>query len=142
MTKKISLEIITPEKLALKEDADFIVLPAYEGEMGILPGHTHLLTQLAAGELRVKQEGALRFFAVSGGFVEVHPDKVQVFAETAELAEEIDAERARLAAQKAKTQLTQAATQQDLAAAQAALRRALIRLRVSEGLSRSQRKQR
>lgn len=133
MSKTITLEIVTPEKSALKDEIDFLVLPAYEGEMGILPGHTHLLTQLSAGELRMKKGDMVQFFAISGGFAEVHPNRVAVFAETAEMAEEIDVERARIAAEKAKGMISKAATSQDLAAAQAALRRALLRLRVSEG---------
>lgn len=140
--KKILLEVITPEKLTLKEEADFVVLPAFEGEMGILPGHTPLLTQLNAGTLRIRKNGETRLFAVSGGFAEVHPDRIEVFAETAEMAEEIDAERAKLAAAKAKDALAKAISPQDLANAQAALRKALVRLRVSEGMRRSQRKQR
>lgn len=142
VTKKISIEIITPEKLALKEEADFVVLPATEGEMGILPGHTHLLAQLTGGALRIQTQGQTKFFAVSGGFAEVHPERIEVFAETAEMAEEIDAERAKIDAAKAKEQLSKAVSPQDLANAQAALRRALVRLRVYEGMSRAQRKQR
>lgn len=140
--KKILLEVITPEKLVLQEEADFVVLPAAFGEMGILPGHTHLLTQLNAGVLRIQKNEETQLFAVSGGFAEVHPERIEVFAETAEMAEEIDAERAKMDAAKAKELLAKAISPQELAAAQAALRKALVRLRVSEGMSRSQRKQR
>lgn len=138
----ISLEIITPEAFALKDEVDFVVLPAFEGEMGILPGHAPLLAQLVAGELRIKKGSETQLFSISGGFAEVHPNKVEVFAETAEMPEEIDRQRARLAAEKAKSALLKVATPQDLARAQAALRRALIRLRVSEGFSRAKQKQR
>lgn len=137
----ITLEIVTPEKVALKDEVDSIVLPAFKGEMGILPRHTHLLTQLSAGELRIGKNGKTDFFAISGGFAEVHPDKVEVFAETAEMAEEIDVKRARIASEKAKEKLSKISSPQDLASAQAALRRALIRLHVSEKLSRTKRKQ-
>lgn len=136
MVKKIALEIVSPERLVLRDTVDFVVLPAYEGEYGILPGHTHFLAQLSAGELRIVKDNETDFFSVSGGFAEVHPDKVAVFAESAEMAKEIDVERARLSAEKAKQELTKAVTPQDLANAQAALRRALLRLRVSEQISR------
>ncbi|MBI1979953.1 MAG: F0F1 ATP synthase subunit epsilon [Elusimicrobia bacterium] len=139
--KKIVLEIVTPEKVAARDEIDFIALPAFEGECGILPGHTHLLAQLKEGELRIKKGDEEQILAISGGFAEVHPDKVEIFAETAEMEKEIDRERARFAAEKARQEATKATTPQDMAQAQAALRRALIRLRVSEGLSRKRIKQ-
>lgn len=139
----ISLEIVTPEKFILKDEVDFVVLPAFEGEMGILPGHAPLLAQLVAGELRIKKGSEVQLFAISGGFAEVHPHKVEIFSETAEMSKEIDQERARLAAEKAKSALSKEfTTPEDLAKAQAALRRALVRLRVSEGFSHSRKKQR
>lgn len=137
--QKIALEIVTPEKLVLQDQVDFVVLPARNGECGILPGHTHFLTQLSAGVLRITKGLDTNIFAVSGGFAEIHPGQVEVFAETAEMAEEIDVERARLAAQKAKDILTRADTVQEIESSQAALRRALIRLRISELISRKNR---
>ncbi len=138
--KTISLEIITPERSVLKETVDSVVLPAFNGEYGILPGHTHFLAQLTAGELRIRKGGEVEYFAVSGGFAEVHPDRVEVFAETAEMSKEIDSERARLALERAKAGLAKAVSQEEVEKAQASLRRALIRLRVSEGLSRRMQK--
>ena len=132
----IELELVTPERLAFTEQADFVVLPGLEGEIGVLPGHAPLLTQLAAGELRIQRGDNTELFAVSGGFAEVLRDRVRVFAETAEMRGEIDAERARQAAERARKDLQQAANPADLEQAQAALRRALLRLRISEGLSR------
>ena len=134
MANKIALEIVSPERHVLKEEVDFVVLPAYEGERGVLPGHTHLLVQLKVGELRYKKENRTEILSLSGGFAEVHPNRVEVFAETAEMSAEIDSERARLALERAKKDLTKSASPQDLAMAEAALRRALIRLKVSEGL--------
>ena len=136
----IELELVTPERLAFTEQADFVVLPGLEGEIGVLPGHAPLLTQLAAGELRIKRGEDTALFAVSGGFAEVLRDRVRVFAETAEMHGEIDAERARLAAERARKELKAAANPADLEQAQAALRRALLRLRISEGLSRRRNK--
>jgi len=103
--KTISVEIITPEKLVLKDEMESIVIPSYEGELGILPGHTHLLAQIQPGEISLTKNKETKYFAVSGGFAEVHPDKVEIFAETAELGEELNSERAKQALEKAKLQL-------------------------------------
>jgi F-type H+-transporting ATPase subunit epsilon len=133
MAKTLTLEMTTPEKVAMQGQADFIVLPAHEGEMGVLPGHENFLVQLKAGEVRVTENGEVRRFAVSGGFAEVKDDKIALFAETAEMAQEIDAERARQALERAKSE----AERKDLdpltlAAAEAAMRRAQVRILVSE----------
>jgi len=140
MAKKIDLEIVSPEKMVLKDQIDFIVVPAFEGQIGVLPGHAPLLAQLVEGELKIRKGNEERFFAISGGFAEVRPDGVKIFAETAEMGNEINVERARLAADRAKKDLSTAIAPGDLAKAQAALRRALIRLRVSEGVSKRYRK--
>jgi F-type H+-transporting ATPase subunit epsilon len=133
MPKTLTLEMTTPERVALSGTADFVVLPAFEGEMGILPDHAPFLVQLKPGEVRVTKEGAVTLFAVSGGFAEIKDNKIALFAETAEMAEQIDAERARQALEKAKAE----AVKKDidpltLAAAEAAMRRAQVRLLVSE----------
>ena len=130
--KMLTLELVTPEKVAAQGQADFVVLPAAEGEMGVLPGHQSFLVQLKAGEVRVTERGELRRFAISGGFAEIKDDKVSLFAETAEMADQIDAERAQQALERAKAE----ATRKDLdpltlAAAEAAIRRAQIRLMVA-----------
>src|SRR5262245_41115189 len=101
MEKRIPLSIVTPEKVAWEGEVDSLVVPAYEGQLGILPGHAPLLAQLSPGALQIRSGEELRLLAVSGGFVEVFGGRASVFAETAELAEEIDAERARQAAEKA-----------------------------------------
>lgn len=132
----LELELVTPERLVFTEQADFVVLPGLEGEIGVLPGHAPLLTQLTIGKLRIKRGENTELFAVSGGFAEVLRNRVRVFAETAEMQGEIDAERARLAAERAHKDIRQAASLVDLEQAQAALRRALLRLRISEELSR------
>lgn len=132
MKKTLTLEMVTPESLALEAQAEFVVLPAYEGEMGVLPGHAPFLVQLKAGEVRVTEGGQARRFAVSGGFAEVRGEKVSLFAETAELAEQIDAERARQALEKAKAEMTRKDLDPlTLAAAEAAMRRAQVRMKVA-----------
>lgn len=133
MAKTLTLEMTTPEKVASETAAEFVVLPAVKGEMGVLPGHAPFLVQLAEGEVRVTSGGEQKRFAVSGGFAEIRNDKVSLFAETAEMAEAIDEERARQALEKAKAQ----AVRRDmdpltLAQAEAALRRAQVRVKIAE----------
>ena len=138
MSEKINLEIITPEKSALKDSVDFVAVPAYEGEIGILPGHAPLLTQMKPGALRFVKDGETHLFAVSGGFAEVHPDRVDIFAETAEMAEEIDSDRARLAAEEAKQTIASKTLPPDeMAKIQVALQSALVRLRLAEKIGKS-----
>jgi F-type H+-transporting ATPase subunit epsilon len=139
MGKQLSLEIVSPERPVAEQEVDFVVLPAVDGEIGILPGHAPLLTVLGLGELRISVGNEVTTFAVSGGFAEVRPNRVSVFAEAAELSKEIDVERARLAAERAKQEISKAANPEDLSRAQASLRRALLRLHISEGMSRRHR---
>ena len=129
--KRLTLELVTPEKVAWSAPADFVVLPAYNGEMGVLPGHQSFLVQLTAGEVRVTAGGEVKNFAVSGGFAEVKNDTVSLFAETAEDAGQIDAERARQALEKAKAVVHAGLDPMQLAQMEAAIRRAQVRLRVS-----------
>jgi F-type H+-transporting ATPase subunit epsilon len=129
----IQLEIVTPERLAYSDEVDEVIVPGSEGELGILPRHAPLVATLGAGELRIKKGNEWESFAVFGGFVQVRPDKVVVLAETADLASEIDLERAKAARQEAERALEQGAREPaDLAAAQAALQQALLHIRVAE----------
>jgi F-type H+-transporting ATPase subunit epsilon len=131
--KKLLLSIITPERVLIEnKEADFIVLPAYEGEMGILPGHISFIVELKEGILRYKDMQKEETFAVMGGFTEIYKNKVLVFAEAGELAKEINEERARQSYQKAKDALAMRGADIDLDSAQAALRRAAARLRIAE----------
>jgi F-type H+-transporting ATPase subunit epsilon len=129
----LQLEVVTPERLAYSDEVDEVVVPGADGELGILPHHAPLIATLGAGELRIRKGGEEEFFAVMGGFVQVRPDKVVVLAETADLASEIDLERARAARQEAERALEQGSREPaDLAAAQAALQQALLHIRVAE----------
>ncbi len=96
----IAVEIVTPERLVKEAQVDSVIVPAIDGELGILPNHAPLLAQLQPGAIRLNQNGNTELFAVSGGFIEVDKNKVSVFAETAEMATEIDEERARQAAER------------------------------------------
>jgi F-type H+-transporting ATPase subunit epsilon len=127
------LEIVTPERRAYEDNVDFVTLPGSEGEMGVLPRHAPLISMLGAGELRVRKGSTEESFAIIGGFVQVLPDRVVVMAETADLAAEIDLERARQARLDAERTLGAGILEQaDLAQARAALAAALVRIRVAE----------
>lgn len=134
-TKRIPLSIVTPERPTWEGEVDALVVPAQEGQLGILPGHAPLLAQLRPGTVVIRQGAEPRFLAVSGGFVEVFAGRVSLFAETAEMAEEIDAERARQAAEKARAALKHGSEEKFDMAAVAALERALARLRASEAIA-------
>jgi F-type H+-transporting ATPase subunit epsilon len=129
----IRLEIVTPEKLAYSDEVDAVALPGSEGELGILPHHAPLISMLGAGELRFRKGGLEESFAIVGGFVQVLPDKVVVMAETADLAAEIDLERAEEARRDAERALAAGFVEPaDVAKARAALQEALVRIRVAE----------
>jgi len=133
MANKLLLTILTPEKTVLTDkEADFVTLPAFDGEMGILPGHISLVAQLKEGILTYKDGHKKEIFAVLSGFAEINRNSVLVLAEEAELAKEINEESARQAYQKAKDALAMRGKDLDLDAAQAALRRAAVRLKISE----------
>ena len=133
MAKRLTLELVTPERPAFSGEGDFVVLPAWEGEMGVLPGHAPFLVQLKPGEVRFRAGAETKLFAVSGGFAEVRGDKVSLFAETAEMSDSIDAERARQALERAKAELEKKSLDpMTLASAEAAMRRAQVRLRVAQ----------
>ena len=127
------LEIVTPERLAYSDTVDSVQLPGSEGELGVLPHHAPLVSMLGIGELRIRKAGAEESFAIVGGFLQVRPDKVVVMAETADLASEIDLQKAEEARREAERALESGYHEgADLSAARAALQQALIRIRVAE----------
>lgn len=129
----IQLEIVTPERLAYSDSVDSVVCPGIEGELGVLPHHAPLLTTLGFGELRIRKGGQEELFAIAGGFLQVRPDKVVVMAETADLASEIDLEKAEQARRDAERAISEGFEEPaDLARARASLQRALLRIRVAE----------
>lgn len=131
--KQLHLTIVTPEKTVMADKAvDFVTIPAFTGEMGVLPGHEAFVVQLREGVLHYKEGPRKEFFAVQSGFAEINKDKVLVLAEAAELAKEVNEERARQAYQKAKETLAMHGADMDLDTAQASLRRAAVRLKIAE----------
>jgi len=141
MAKTITLEIVTPDKMVLKEEVDYVGAPGINGEFGVLPNHIPFLSALGIGSLYYKLNGKKYYVFVAGGFAEVSPAKVTVLAEVAERAEDIDLERARRAQDGAEQRTKQQQEKLDHAAVQAALARALHRMKcrqnaVSEGTCR------
>jgi F-type H+-transporting ATPase subunit epsilon len=129
----IRLDIVTAEQSVYSEEVDMVIAPGVQGQLGILPHHTPLMTMLEPGELVVKKGGEEFYLAVSGGFLEVRPDRVIVLADSAERAEEIDIARAEEAKRRAEKRLEEKyAPEVDAAQAEAALRRSLIRLKIAE----------
>ncbi|MBM4448638.1 MAG: F0F1 ATP synthase subunit epsilon [Chloroflexi bacterium] len=129
----IKLDIVTAERVVYSGDADMVLAPGAEGQLGILPHHTPLMATLLPGELRIKKGAEEISLAISGGFLEVRPDRVLVLADSAERAEEIDIDRAEAARKRARERLSQRRELGiDGARAEAALRRSLARLKVAE----------
>ena len=129
----IHLDIVTPERLAYSDEVDAVTLPGSEGELGVLPHHAPLVSTLGVGELRIRKGGAEESFAIVGGFLQVLPDKVVVMAETADMASEIDLEKAQEARREAERALESGYHEgADLSMARAALQQALLRERVAQ----------
>jgi F-type H+-transporting ATPase subunit epsilon len=133
---KLTLEIVTPDRALLREEVDEVVVPGSQGEFGVLPGHTPLLSTLKIGELWYRQGQEKHYLAVAFGFVEVLPDRVTVLAQVGERAQEIDIQRAEHAKQRAEQRLAQAQPHLsqvdfDIERARIALMKSLLRLQVA-----------
>jgi F-type H+-transporting ATPase subunit epsilon len=132
MAEKLRLDMVTPYKQVLSQDVEEVTAPGTVGEFGILPGHTPLLTTLKIGELSYRQGAETFHVAVNWGYVEVEDDKVTVLVETAEPADEIDLERAKVALGRAEEALRKLSPEdKDFMAQQAAVERAMIRIQVA-----------
>lgn len=129
MASTILLELVTPERLVLSEEVDEAVLPGFEGEFGVLPGHTQFLAILNIGILRYRKGSETRKIALGGGYAEVTPERVVVMADTAEHAGEIDVERAQRARDRAEAALKELSLDDEAyAKVYAELQRALVRM--------------
>ena len=131
MAEGLRIEITTPHKQWQFEDAESCTAPGVLGSFQVLRNHAPLMSELAIGELKVVVGGSERYFAVSGGFLEVKNNVVTLVLEACEAAEEIDVERAQHAMERAKKRLQQRTPDIDVVRAEAALARALNRLRVA-----------
>jgi F-type H+-transporting ATPase subunit epsilon len=128
MAETFQLEIVTPEKLVVRDSAEEAQIPGLNGYLGILPGHAPLITELGAGEISYRSGGQFHRFSLAWGFAEVLPDRVTVLAETVERAEEIDIPRAQQELSNAEASLKSAESEQDFATATGKIQRARARL--------------
>ena len=131
MADTFQIEIVTPDKMVVKDDAEEMQIPGKNGYLGILPGHAPLITELAVGEITYRKGSSTRYLSVAWGFAEVLPDKVTILAETAERPEEINVSRAQEARQRAEEEFKAGKTEQDFTHAEDALKRAETRLDVA-----------
>jgi F-type H+-transporting ATPase subunit epsilon len=131
MADTIELEIVTPEKLLVRESAEEVQIPGKAGYLEVLPGHAPLITELMIGEIAYKHGGTTERLSVAWGFAEVLPDKVTILAQTAERAQDIDVKRAEQARARAEAALARAEADLDFDATLFALRRAEVRLAVA-----------
>ncbi len=131
MADKLNLEVITPERLVLRESVDEVVVPGLDGELGILPEHTALISQLKTGVLTYRQGTASKQLHVSGGFVEVQADGVAVLSDVAERPEEIDLARAEAARERAEKRLRSQGDDVDFRRAELKMQRAMVRIQLA-----------
>ena len=127
----IKVDIVTPEKMLYSGDVEMVTLPGTNGQMGILRGHAPLLSTLDIGEIVLHSREGNEYLAVSGGVVEVRPDKVTILADTAETPEDIDAARAQDALARAEQLLATNPPPHERPVIEAAVRRSSLRLKVA-----------
>jgi len=132
MADTFQLEIVTPEKVVVRDTAEEMQIPGKSGYLGVLPGHAPLITELAVGEISYRRGSDTQRLAVAWGFAEVLPDKVTILAETAEKASEIDVSRAQEAKKRAEQRLAASNTEVDATRAENALKRAETRIEVAQ----------
>jgi F-type H+-transporting ATPase subunit epsilon len=132
MADTFQLEIVTPEKLVVKDSAEEAQIPATTGYIGVLPGHAPLITELGAGEISYRSGGQVHRFATAWGFAEVLPDKVTILAETVERADEIDVTRAKQDLTQSEDALKQAESEEEVSKDLGKVRRAEVRIEVAE----------
>ena len=130
MTNTMKLRIVTPESTFYSDDVDMVTLPGVDGDLGILPHHIRLVTQMVPGELVVRKGGRDQFLAVGEGLVEVSSDGVDIVTDMAVTAENIDEAKAEEARQRAAARLRERISSEEVASVNAALVRSLAQLRV------------
>lgn len=125
------LEIITPQKVIYKEEIDEAVIPTTEGEIGILPHHIGLLTQIAAGEIIIKKGNKAQSIAITGGFLEVSKDHISILADYAIRSEDIEVAKAEEAQRRAERLMKEKTTEKDFKIAEAELLKSLLQLKIA-----------
>lgn len=128
----MKFRLITPEKIALEAEVDSITVPTVTGEITILPQHVALVSQLGSGELTLRQKDREHHYAVSGGFLSVAQDEVEILAESADSADDIDAQQAEAAKERAEKLREEANTEHEIAEATGALEHALAQIKVAQ----------
>jgi F-type H+-transporting ATPase subunit epsilon len=127
----LQLEIVSADRSLVKEQVDEVQIPGADGYLGVLPGHTPLLTTLHVGQLWYRQGQDKHYLSIAFGFAEVQPDRVTILAQIAERADEIDVARAEAAKRRAEDRLAKATVDMDFERARIALLKSLIRLQVA-----------
>jgi len=130
MTNTLKLRIVTPEAASHFEDVEMVTIPGKDGDMGILPQHIRLMTQMVPGELVVRKGGRDQSLAVGEGLVEVSSDRVDIVTDMSVAAESIDAAKAEAARQRAEARLREKISSEEVASVNASLVRSLAQLRV------------
>jgi F-type H+-transporting ATPase subunit epsilon len=128
----MKLDIVTPQKVISEDAVTLVSLESVEGSLSILPGHVPLLAKLKVAPLFYQKTDKKEFVAVMGGFVKVNADKITIIADDAERAVEIDVLKAHKEREEAQAELTKKAEISDMIKAEVQLRRALVRIKVSE----------
>jgi F-type H+-transporting ATPase subunit epsilon len=128
---KLILEIVTPDRRLVREEVDEVVCPGVEGEFGVLPGHSPLLTALKIGELSYRVGDVRKYIAITWGYAEVDHDRVEILADMAETAEDIDLRRAEEAKNRAEAKLRGQVEEVEFEQAQVSLEKAVIRIQVA-----------
>jgi len=132
MAEKLKVELMTPYRKVISEEVDMITATGTLGEFGVLPGHAPFLTSLNIGELSYAKDGNTFYVALNWGYLEVENDEVTILVETAERADEIDLERAKVALGRAEEALKKLTREdKDFVQHQSALERAIIRMQVA-----------
>jgi F-type H+-transporting ATPase subunit epsilon len=130
MADTLTLEIVTPEGVAYSEQVDMVTLPSIEGQLGVLPHHVPLMTQIVPGEMMARLRGHDTFLAVGEGLVHVGTDRVSILTDMAIAAENIDEAKAEEARQRAAARLREKLSGEEIASVNGALARSLAQLRV------------
>jgi len=126
------LEIVTAERMIFSDDVSAVLAWGVDGQLAILPHHAPLMTMLQPGDLMIRKDKEEEYLAITGGFLEVRPDKVIILADACERVDEIDIARAEEAKKRAQETMKAAPLSVDAAVAEAALRRSIARLKVAE----------
>ena len=127
----LRLDIVTPDKVVLNAEVDYVGACGVDGQFGLMPQHAPLLSALKVGDLYYRQGNETHWVFVSGGFAQISDNKVTILAESAELASSIDVERAKAAKARAEQRLADPKAELDIHRAELALARAIARIRVA-----------